>query len=289
MSRTPSEIYDVISAEVSSNPTLSELQPSVDDAQTLLSDLNSSSKVANWRLYKWIFAVAHNVLEVLWDLFKTDVDNVVAEARWGTERWYQEKALEWQYGDSLVYSNYKYAYPVIDAEAQIVKRAAAVESGRQVIVKAAKLDTGGDPVKLDSGELTAIQSYFGKIKPPGMQIQVISTDPDLLKLSYTIYYDPSLLNASGQLLSDTSVKPVEDAIEAYIAGIVWDGTYNLQKAVDAIQAATGVDDVVSNTQYIKPSTGDYKGITREAKSTAGYMVVDPAFPLSSRITYIANV
>lgn len=288
MARTIQEIYDQISTEVQSQPQLTELLPNPDDAQTLLSDLSSSSRVANWRLWKWVVAVAIWIHEGIWDLFKTEVDTTVNAARWGTLPWWQQKALEWQYGDSLAYSDYKYQYAAIDADKMIIKRSAAVESGRQVILKVAK-ETDGEPVKLATEELTAFQSFVAKIRPPGTNISVISYDPDLLKLSYTIYYDPALLNSSGELLSDTSVKPVDVALLAYIKGIVWDGAYNIQKAVDAIQAATGVIDLISNTQSIKAASGVYKGIGRYAKSTAGYMIIDPSFPLSSQITYIANV
>lgn len=289
MARSIQQIYNAISLEVQNQPQLAELQPQIDDAETLLSDLSSSSKVANWRLWKWVMAVAIWTLEQFWDVFKTEVDDTVNAARWGTLPWWQQKALEWQYGHVLTYQDYVYKYALADPNATIIKRSAAVESGRQVILKVAKLDGNGDPVKLDTAEFTAFQSYVAQIRPPGSAMLVISYDPDLLKLSYTIYYNPALLNSSGELLADTSVKPIEDALMAYIEGIVWDGAFNLQKAVDAIQAAVGVVDVVSHTQSIKAATGTYKGIGREAKSTAGYMVIDPSYPLSTQIIYIANV
>lgn len=289
MARTISEIYNQISTTISSQVILQELQPEVDDSQTLLTDLTSPSKVANWRLWKWIVSVAIWVHENLWDLFRSEVDNIVESARWGSLPWWQQKCLDFQYGDSLEFIDRKYQYIDIDPEKQIIKRAAAVESGRLVILKVAKL-SGNDPVKLSGEELTAFQSYINKTKPPGTNTLIRSLDPDTMKLSYTIYYDPAILNSSGVLLSDGSTKPVEDAINNYIAGIVWDGTFKNTKAVDSIQKATGVVDLVPSVQYGKAAgVSDYRSFPKDYRSTAGYMIIDPEFPLETQINYIANV
>lgn len=289
MARTTTEIYDDISLEVQNQPQLNELQPQIDDAQTLLSDLTSSSKVADWRLWKWVMAAVISSLENLWDIFKAEVDVTVEAARWGTLPWWQAKALDFQYGYSLQFVDRKFQYATLDEAAQIIKRSAAVESNRQVILKVAKEDTNSDPVKLATDELTAFQSFVSKIRPPGTNTLVVSYDPDLLKLSYTVYYDPAILDSSGQLLSDPSQKPVETAIEDYIKNIVWNGAFNIQKATDAIQAAIGVVDIVAGNQEIKAAAAtSYKGFYREVISTAGYMIIDPLYPLPNQINYVVN-
>ena len=64
LARTILEIYDSIIAEKQNMASLNALQPSIDSSQDLLNDLTSSSKVAVWRLWAFITAVAINVFEV---------------------------------------------------------------------------------------------------------------------------------------------------------------------------------------------------------------------------------
>jgi len=53
MARTIEIIYNAIIAEKQAQSELNALQPAIDDAQTLLADLTSASKVAAWRLQAW--------------------------------------------------------------------------------------------------------------------------------------------------------------------------------------------------------------------------------------------
>jgi len=288
MARTISEIYLAIVTEKNNQPTINTLQPAVDSEQTLLDDLSTSSKVAIWRLFAYIITVAIWSHEKLWDAFKAIVDAIVAAAYSGTLPWYQEQALLFQYGDALSWINNKFQYAAIDATKQIIKRSAAIESNGILYIKVAKL-TGTDPVKLDTAELAAFQAYIDKIKFAGTHINIISTDADLLKLTLEIVYDPLVLTSDGSLLSDSGTFPVEDAINDYIAGIVWDGVFNLTKLIDAIQIAQGVVDPILTTAEGKASIGSYSTINQNYQSVAGYMIIDTANPLSSTLTYTANV
>lgn len=289
MARTIAEIYLSIVAEKNNQPTINALQPTIDNEQTLLNDLSSTSKVAVWRLFAYIISVAIWTHENLWDLFKAAIEALIAGAYSGTTRWYQQQALLFQFGDSLTWINNKFQYSVIDATKQIIKRSAAIETGGAVIIKVAKL-VGGLPVKLNANEFAAYQAYLAQIKFAGTNISSISYDPDLLKLTLNIVYNPLVLASDGSLLSDSGIFPVEDAIKAYIAGIVWDGTFNLTKLIDAAQAAQGVVDPILTLAEGKAYNGASFGtITQNYQSVAGYMVVDPANPLSGTLTYTPNV
>ena len=70
MARTIQQIYDAIITEKQNMTALNALQPSVDNAQTLLSDASSSSKVAAWRLLFWVVAAAIYLHEVIFDKHK---------------------------------------------------------------------------------------------------------------------------------------------------------------------------------------------------------------------------
>tara|TARA_R110000751_G_scaffold214362_2_gene317863 strand:+ start:530 stop:835 length:306 start_codon:yes stop_codon:yes gene_type:complete len=67
MAGTISEIYDSIITEKQTMTSLNDLQPNIDSSQDLLTDLTSSSKVAVWRLWAFITAVAINVFEIIHD------------------------------------------------------------------------------------------------------------------------------------------------------------------------------------------------------------------------------
>ena len=98
------------------------------------------------------------------------------------------------------------------------------------------------------------KTYLNKRKPAGVLFQVYSYDPDLIQLDLTVQYDPMLLNADGSIIGDTAKFPVENAVKEYLSGIVYGGTFNMTKLVDAVQGATGVVDVVLGDVRTKPMT-----------------------------------
>lgn len=289
MARELKNIYDEIIAEKESLTTLrTELEPFPENFNNLLTTISSGSRVAVWRLWVWITAYAIWLFEKIQDAFKDEIEELISSTRFGTEPWYQEIALAFQYGDAIIYTDYKFQYATIDTTKQIVKRAAAVAANGEVRLKVAKL-SGTSPVKLSSGELAAFNAYVTDLKPPGEKVLVISTDADLLKLQAEIIYDPQVLNADGSSIADGTF-PVELAINSYLAGIVWDGKFNMRKWQDAIQAVDGVVDVVPGTCYGKAyGAASFDTIVSNYYSVAGYMIIDPANPLLSTLTYTANV
>jgi len=278
MARTISGIYDEIIAEKQNMSELTALVPNPDSAQTLLTDLTSTSKVAVWRLWAWLTAVAVWIHEKLWDAFKAEVDAIVAAAVPGTARWYREMCLNFQYQDELVYENFKFIYKPVDVSKRIVARASATEQGGNVLLKVAKL-VNGIPEKLSSDpsndELSAFTGYISKIKFAGTFCPIVSTDSDLLNASFDVYYDPTVINASGQLLSNTAIKPAEAAINDYLANLPWDGVMLKSAVIDAVQKAVGVQDVVLNLLQAKAHSAlSYNTVTRTYRSVAGYITID---------------
>jgi hypothetical protein len=289
MARNLSDIYNEIITEKESMTTLrTQLTPFPDTFNNLLSTISSGSKVAIWRLWVWLVAYAIWMFEKVQDTFKSEVEALISSTRFGTLPWYQEIALLFQYGDALTYTSYRFQYAIVDTTKQIIKRAAAVATNGQIILKVAKL-TGTDPVKLTSGELTAFNAYILDLKPPGETVLVISSDADLMKLYAEIIYDPQVLNADGSSITDGSF-PVEVAINAYLAGIVFDGKFNSRAWQDAVQAVAGVVDVVPGSLYGKANaSASFDTIVSNYYSVAGYMIIDPANPLSSTLTYTSSV
>lgn len=203
-----------------------------------------------------IVAAAIFVLESLFDAFKADVDAKIAEAVVASIPWYHKIALEFQYGDRLVFDEktQAFVYPVIDTTKQIVKFAACRDLGGMVYILASKADGSGLPTQLSASELEAFDSYMHERKPAGVLMQVASLAADLVRVNATIQYNPQVLTAAGQLIADPGVYPVENAINDYLKGITYGGTLNKTKLVDAIQAAAGVIDVNLASVSVKAAT-----------------------------------
>lgn len=282
MARTTAQIYDVMAAEKTSMVSLTALEPDVDDAQTLLTDIKSPSKVAHWRLMLWLVAYGIHIFEGLMDLFKSEVDAKIEAFRPGTLRWYQEQAFAFQYGHELVWSTLerKYYYATSDEAAKVVKLCSVTEPGGIVRVKVATLD-GVDVVAVASPQLAALQAYFNLVKYPG-KLVCVSYDADLLKIYGTVKFNP---------LVDPVVvtTEVEAAINGYVKGLEFNGRFNVTMLKERVMEVTGVEDFVDIEVYTKYGLLAYQLVDDEYQTFAGYCEVDPAFPLSTTLTSVPYV
>ena len=140
MSRTIKEIEDAIIAK----------------REELIPEL-STSQSAEWRLWIYIFAYGTWLFEQIMDLFKSDVEEILANKQPGSLTWMVEKAKEFQLGHSLtVNSKGVLGYALTDEEAQIVKHASASENeDGDVLLKVAKVDS-------ESGELVPLNLTNGE-------------------------------------------------------------------------------------------------------------------------------
>ena len=174
MARQITEIYDEIIAEKESQATLTGLQPAIDDSQTLLADLTSTSKVAIWRLWAFLMAVAIWTHEKVFDLFREEIEETAKNLKVGTTVWYQQEAFRFQNGDAVTWNGSQYIYDPITPANQIIKRAAVQEGANRVVIKVAKLDGNGDPIPLTAGENAAYTAFVELDKIAGTNVQIIS-------------------------------------------------------------------------------------------------------------------
>lgn len=286
MARSPQYWYDYMIAEKTSMATLNGLTPINDTAQTLLTDVTSTSRVARWRLMLWAVATCAYALDVVFDLTLIALEALAKRSRFGTEAWYINKAYEFQYGDALVLQDGEFQYATITPAKQIIKRAAMQEVGNTVNVKLAKL-VSGVTTKLNPTEEAVAIFYFQKIKPAGTDLHIITDDPDELQLYLKVNFDPLLLDNTGQLLSAPGTYPVNDAINNFITKIIFDGTLELSTLIDNVQLATGV-----KSAYVIDAKGRYGlnpfvSFTERYYPNAGHMKIDVLNPLTNTITYTA--
>lgn len=288
MSRSIAEIYAALVAEKQSAEHLSGLAPEMDNAQTLLSDLTSQSRVARWRLFLFVVATGIWTLEKLWDQFREEVDAIAAGSTLGTLPWYVERIRAFQYGHDLELINGTYGYAEDDATARIVARAAGVEAGGVIILKTARL-VDGQTEALSTLQREALETYVNAIKMAGSVVNLVSQDADLLRLTMTVYYDPLVMSPDGSLILEDSVYPVHDAVSEYLSALPFNAQLRRTAIVDAVQQAMGVKDVIVDNAEARYGFLPFSAWPVSYIPVAGHIKIDPAFPLDSTITYLPYV
>ena len=202
-----------------------------------------------------IVAAAIYTLEAIFDAFRREIDTKIAESVVASIPWYHKICVEYQHGDNLVFNEAtsEYVYELIDDSKKLVKFAACRDRGGGVYILVAKEGADGYPEALSNDVLTAFREYVNRRKPAGVITDVYSYNPDDIILSIRVQYNPILLNSDGSLITDPSVFPVEDAVNNYLASILYGGTFNRNKLIDAVQSVEGVQDLILGEVFAKAS------------------------------------
>ncbi|WP_314204536.1 nucleotidyltransferase [Capnocytophaga bilenii] len=277
--------------------TIQEIQTLILQAKAqepALNELNSTSKVAIWRLWVYIIAVAIWSLEKLFDQHRADIDKRLAELKPHTARWYRSKALAFQYGfdllpDSDKFNNQGHTEEAIEAS-KIVKYSAVIESKNEgrLIVKIAG-EQGEQLQPITDAQKQAFEAYLQEIKDAGVRLSVVNYQPDVLHLQMKIIYDPLVLDSNGQSIIHAT-KPVEETVKSYLKRLPFNGELVLAHLIDALQQAEGVKIphlVLAQSKNITSggSYGAFETIEISKIPTAGYFTIDNF----NDITYVSNV
>jgi len=280
MARSIQDIQQLIYAQKAQEPALESL--------------NSTSKVAIWRLWVYIISVAIWSLEKLFDLHRTDIDKRLTELKPHTARWYRSKALAFQYGyylapDSDKYNNQWLTEEQIEAS-KIIKYSAVVESKNEgrLIVKIAG-EQGDTLQPITDAQRQSFEAYLQEIKDAGVRLSVVNYQPDVLHLQMKIIYDPLVLDSNGQSITKAT-KPVEETIISYLKRLPFNGELVLAHLIDALQQAEGVKIphlVLAQSKNITSGGGygAFETIEISKIPTAGYFTIDNF----NDITYVGNV
>lgn len=267
------------------------------EAAPQLDGLTSNSRVSVWRLIFNICATGIKIVEDLFDVHKKIVDLAALNAIAGTRAWYAAETLLYQFGDELVYNaeTGNFGYQIIDPDKRVVKLAASQDdSTGRVYVKAAKINAGtGIAEPLSGSELGGLTGYWSQKKFAGTNLTVLSELPDLAKIAYRLIYDPNVLNGDGELLAEPTIKPVEDAINKFFVdfGVKnFAGIFQIVDLTDAVQAVDGLINTAPTIVDMKKNdgTGEINVLATDDNryaSVAGYIIIDPAYPLSGQLVY----
>ena len=216
--------------------TIKEIQDGIILSLQEQSELTlSTSKVAEWRLWTYVFAVAIYTFEIILDAFRSEIDAVTNKITPGTVRWYAEMCYRFQNGHELLFDadTAMLYYARDDAEARIVKVVAIREETNKLVIKAAKQDADGRIVPLELEERYNFSTYIDAIKFCGVDVNIISTKEDRLRYNMEVYIEPSIPVTLAR-------KSVEEALECFKTSIGFDSIIYKQRFIDSVMGIQGV-------------------------------------------------
>lgn len=207
--------------------------------------LNSTSRVAIYRLFVFVVAYAIWLLEVLFDTHKAQIDTAIYEQKSGTPRWYRNMALAFQYGfdlldDGLRFDNTAATIDQIEAS-KIIKYCSVKESyeSNKLTIKVAG-ESGENLIPLTAPQLESFSEYLQEVKYAGVRLNIVNNPADKLKLIMSIYRDVLVIDENGNSIKNGG-KPVETAIRAYMKSLPFDGELVLNDLIATLRAVDGVN------------------------------------------------
>lgn len=250
------------------------------EAKAELAGLDSLSAVSIWRLLLYVVAVGIWALENIYDIHLAETKDLIAKQKKGSEQWYAEMAMLFQFGDTLVADQDYYDNtgidPVVVAAKKVVAYSAAKDQGTGLRMKVARVVTG-ELAPLSAPQLSAFQAYMARVKFAGVFLSFVNNVADALKLSLTIYYDPLVLDATGQRLDGTNNTPVQEMIEDYlVSGISFNGYFVTSALVDKLKQIDGVKVPSVNIAQGRYGILPFSNIIDLYLPDAGYLRIAPA-------------
>lgn len=231
------------------------------------------SRVSLESIFFYVFASAVYILEVLFDAHRSEVDNRIATLRPHSLRWYATMAKAYLHGYQLQADSDTYDTTAISAsdlaKARIVRYAVATEANTIIYLKVAGADEQGAPKMLSEIEVAALTAYINEIKDAGVIVKLINQEADLIRLSITVYLNPSIIG-------NTSLRSeVEATIRAYLSALPFDGVYRHSDLLNAVQAIAGVPVMsIDKAESRAHSAAIWGTIDGYKRPHAGYFKVD---------------
>lgn len=288
---TINEIQKEILDNITQSADLPAIQILTQDEQQSAGNASQTSKVGIVRLLVYVFALCVWAQRQLWSVFEKELEKKIRASKPFTRGWYIQESLKYQHGYNLNQNNV-YDTPTNPQDAEVIEESkiiakaaieqAVIQGVGALRIKLAKFESN-DLVALDQNELDGFQSYITQIGAAGVFVEAFSSDADDLKLVCNIYYNPLVLNSSGERLDGNDDTPVQNAIEEFLKSLDFNGVLSLVSLVDEIQKVEGVVDPFiinaaskfGNFQYTSQNNSNTVGpFTEFRRPDSGYMKLD---------------
>jgi hypothetical protein len=199
-------------------------------------------------------------------------------------QWYRMKALAFQKGDAPAFDpeTCRFAYPALNEDRQIIKEVAVREARNDdnlTVLKVYAVKEGREALEKD--EMAAFSGYIREIGAAGTHFVFISAPPVKVTVKCTLYYNPQVLDAEGNLLQGEG-KPAVKAVDDYVKNIPYTGRFSSSRCVDAIQQAAGILDVFLERVSMDGKDGDRPPFFY---SDSGFFAADVDFTYSAQIDF----
>lgn len=239
--RTLDEIKQEIRANFVSDTTLQQAY-GLDAGKTFDEQF---SKVSIEAIITYVFAFSLWVFENILSNHKADISATIEQNAVCSVPWYHARCLAFQLGDFITLNpeTYRWDYPVVDESKHIIKFASVRTVDIEGVTKLRIFVSKANKAALSASEKQAFERYIRDIGAAGTHFEIISQAPAPMTFKIQITRNPMVLGFDGKALADGS-DVVGNAIRAYLDGIVYGGVFNKTRLIDAIQAVSGVVDVV---------------------------------------------
>jgi hypothetical protein len=231
----------------------------------------SKISIENILFYTVAFCVW--TMEILFDMFKDEVNTRIENIVPHRTRWYAYKSLNFMKNKILKADSDEYDTAGMDDSAieaaKVVKHAVAIESDDASIltIKIAG-ETGGSRNPVDSDTEQQFAAYISEIKDAGVRISTVNAEADVFNCEIDIYYDPILLPGDVEAAC-------REAIKNYIENLPFNGEYSNMALVDTLQSVTGVKIVeFKSANYTNENTSVAKLINAKVIPYAGYFAAN---------------
>lgn len=284
MARTIEEIKKEMTDTFMADTTLQEAY-GFDPTKTFAEQF---SKVSIESVLLYVVATAVWVLENLFDRHQEEVSDTISK-RAHTLVWYREKAFAFQYGydlreDVAEYDNSSLTAEEVEAS-RIVKKCSCESVGSvfpSIKIKASTADGA-----MTQSQLDAFTAYIGEIADAGLNVAIVSRNPDKLGLSMTVVYDPLLMDSRGTLYNDGVQHAVEKYIEEYLSSLEYNGDFYPNMLESYLMTRTGVKVANITAAWCKPDGENASNITGKLKHSpaSGAFTFDNSIAYNLTITY----
>ena len=231
-------------------------------------------------------------LEKIFDVFRAETEQKIAENKVHSKEWYRQKALGFMFGFPVVTGTDKFittgSTPDLIENSKVIKQAACVKlissNGYGILrIKVATANGAGELIQVPLAQFNALKQYMLRhVVDAGTQIKITTGGGDDLKLKIDIYYDPLVLSTTGTRLDGTSNTPVLDSIKDFLKSIEFNGSLIVSDLQKSLRLIEGVKVCKIKEAYSKYGTYDYTstgiqniGLIDEIRiADSGYMKLD---------------